>query len=51
MLRVFYNRVLRGIFGPWEATGSWRKLHNVELQRLNSSADIIIFSCGTTVHI
>jgi hypothetical protein len=32
-LRVFENRVLRGIFGPKrdEATGSWRKLHNEEL--------------------
>jgi hypothetical protein len=32
-LRVFENRVLR-IFGPkrGEVTGSWRKLHNEELQ-------------------
>ena len=29
-LRVFENRVLRGIFGPKrdEVTGEWRKLHN-----------------------
>jgi hypothetical protein len=29
-LRVFGNRVLRGIFGPKrdEVTGEWRKLHN-----------------------
>jgi hypothetical protein len=29
-LRVFENRVLRGIFGPErdEVTGEWRKLHN-----------------------
>jgi hypothetical protein len=28
-LRVFENRVLRGIFGA--KTGEWRKLHNEEL--------------------
>jgi hypothetical protein len=29
-LRVFENRVLRGIFGPKrdEVTGGWKKLHN-----------------------
>jgi hypothetical protein len=32
-LRVFENRVLRGLFGPKrdEETGDWRKLHNEEL--------------------
>jgi hypothetical protein len=32
-LRVFDNRVLRGIFGAkrGEVTGEWRKLHNEEL--------------------
>jgi hypothetical protein len=32
-LRVFENRVLRGIFGPKrdEVIGGWRKLHNEEL--------------------
>jgi hypothetical protein len=32
-LRVFENRVLRGIFGPKrdEVTGEWRKIHNGEL--------------------
>ena len=32
-LRVFENRVLRGIFGPktGEVTGEWRKLRNEEL--------------------
>jgi hypothetical protein len=32
-LRVFENRVLRGIFGPKrdEVTREWRKLHNEEL--------------------
>jgi hypothetical protein len=42
-LRVFENRVLRGISGPkWdEVTGEWRKLHNGELHNLYSSADII----------
>jgi hypothetical protein len=35
-LRVFENRVLRGIFGPKrvEVTGEWRKLHDVELYDL-----------------
>jgi hypothetical protein len=35
-LRVFGNRVLRGIFGPKrdEVTGEWRKLHNKELHDL-----------------
>jgi hypothetical protein len=35
-LRVFGNRVLRGIFGPKrdEVTGEWRRLHNEELNDL-----------------
>jgi hypothetical protein len=35
-LRVFENRVLRGIFGPKrdEVTGQWRKLHSGELHKL-----------------
>jgi hypothetical protein len=34
-LRVFENRVLRGIFGPKrdEVTGEWGKLHNGERMR------------------
>jgi hypothetical protein len=42
-LRVFENRVLRGIFGPKrdEVTGEWRKLHNGDLHKLCSSPDII----------
>jgi hypothetical protein len=42
-LRVFENRVLRGIFGPKgdEVTGEWRKLHGLELHNLYSSPDII----------
>jgi hypothetical protein len=42
-LRVFENRVLRGIFGPKrdEVMGEWRKLHNGELHNLCSSPDII----------
>jgi hypothetical protein len=35
-LRVFENRVLRGIFGPNrdKVTGEWRKLHSGELHNL-----------------
>jgi hypothetical protein len=42
-LRVFENRVLRGIFGPKrdEVTGEWRKLHDKELRDLYSSPSII----------
>jgi hypothetical protein len=42
-LRVFENRVLRGIFGPKtdEVTGEWRKLLSGELHNLYSSPDII----------
>jgi hypothetical protein len=42
-LRVFENRVLRGIFGPKrdEVTGDWRELHRGELHDLYSSPDII----------
>ena len=38
-LRVFENRVLRGVFGPKrdEVTGEWRKLHNEELNGLYCS--------------
>jgi hypothetical protein len=37
-LRVFENKVLRGLFGPKrdEATREWRKLHNEELRDLYS---------------
>jgi hypothetical protein len=42
-LRVFENRVLRGMFGPKrdEAMGDWRKLHNEEFHNLYSSSNII----------
>jgi hypothetical protein len=42
-LRVFENRVLRGIFGPKgdEVTGEWRKLHSRELHNKYSSPDIV----------
>jgi hypothetical protein len=38
-LRVFENRVLRGIFGSKmdEVTGEWRKLHNEGLNDLYCS--------------
>jgi hypothetical protein len=37
-LRLFENRVLRGIFGPKrdKVTGEWRKLHNEELNDVYS---------------
>jgi hypothetical protein len=40
---VFKNRVLRTIFGPKreEITREWRKLHDVELNDLYSSPDIV----------
>jgi len=42
-LRVFENRVLRGIFGPKrnETTGEWRKLHNEEFNDLSSPSNIV----------
>jgi hypothetical protein len=42
-LRVFENRVLRGIFGPKrdEIVRGWRKLHNEELHHLYGSTSII----------
>jgi hypothetical protein len=42
-LRIFQNRVLRGIFGHKrdEVTGGWRKLHNEKLHNFYSSPNII----------
>ena len=41
-MRVFENRVLRGIFGPErdEVTGEWRELHNVVLSDMYCSHSI-----------
>jgi hypothetical protein len=43
-LRVFENRVLRGIFGGKrdEVTVEWRKLHNEELNDLYCTSDIVL---------
>ena len=42
-LRVFENMVLRRIFGPRrvEVMGEWRRLHNVELNDLYCSPNIV----------
>ena len=42
-LRVFENRVLRGIFGPKrdEVTREWKKLHNEELNDLYCSPNMV----------
>jgi hypothetical protein len=42
-LKVFENRVLRGVFWPKrdEITGEWRKLHNEELNDLYSLHNIV----------
>jgi len=42
-LRVFENRVLKGIFSPKrdEVKGEWRKLHNEKLNNLYCSPNII----------
>jgi hypothetical protein len=42
-LRVFENRVLRGIFGPKgdEVIAGWRKLHNEDFHNLYCSPSVI----------
>jgi len=42
-LRVFQNRMLRRIFGPWrdEVKGEWRRLHNEEVNDLYPSPKIM----------
>jgi len=41
-LRVFQNRVLKGIFGTKkdEVTGNLRQIHNAELNDLSSSSKL-----------
>jgi hypothetical protein len=39
ILRVFENRVLRGMFGP--ERGGWKRLHNEELHTLYTSTNIV----------
>jgi len=43
-LRVCENRVLRRIFGPkWEeVAGGWKRLHNVELNNLYASPNVMV---------
>jgi hypothetical protein len=42
-LRLFENRVLKRVFEVWrnEVTGSWKKIHGVELHNLYTSKNII----------
>ena len=41
-LRVFENRILRGIFGPKrDENGDWRRLHNEELHNLYRSPNVV----------
>jgi hypothetical protein len=43
-MRVFENGVLRRIFGPkWdEATGDWRKLHNLYTSSSSSFIGLVL---------
>jgi hypothetical protein len=43
---VFQNRVLKKIFGPRrdKIAGGWRKLHNEELNKFYTSANVIRMS-------
>jgi hypothetical protein len=50
-LRVFENRVLKGIFDMKrdEVMGDWRKLHNEELRNLYTSPIIIRMNKSRTI--
>ena len=45
---MFENRVLRRIFGPrkGEVTGEWRRLHNEQLNDLNSPKIFRVINSG-----
>jgi hypothetical protein len=41
LLSIFERRILRYIFGPVEANGTWRRRYNHELYKLFNEPDMI----------